>query len=312
MTSGKLKQVLIVYYTQTGQQKEILDNLLAPLLADRSVALTWHRITPVQDYAFPWTKARFFDVFPESFRQTPCPLQPVPESIMTGSYDLVIFGYQIWYLSPSIPANAFLMSEEGRQLLARKPVITVIGCRNMWVMAQEKVKRLLKNAGAQLVGHIVLADRHINHVSLITIVHWMMKGKKDAYLGIFPKPGVSDKDIREASRLGTPVLTHLHSGDYTGLQDTLISLRAVTVKPLLVFIEKRGSAIFARLSALIHKKGSPGSPQRSPWLKLFNYYLLFALWIIAPIVSVLFMLLYLPLLPVIYKEKKYYKSIYYK
>lgn len=307
-----MKKVLVVYYTQTGQQKEILDQLLSPLEADPAVELTYHRIQPVSDYPFPWDGYTFFDAFPESFLQIPCPLQPMDDAIRQSEYDLIILGYQVWYLSPSIPFNSFLKSDEGLQLLKDKPVITVINCRNMWVMAQEKVKRLLHGVGANHVGNVVLVDRHVNHVSVITIVHWMMKGRKDSYLGLFPKPGVSDEDIAGARRFGTPIATHLKNNDYSTLQSTFVGMGAVMVKPLLVFTDKRANTLFAKWAQLIRSKGLPGETARRPWLKGFNYYLLFAIWVLAPIVSLLFLIVHLPFLSLIRKEKRYYQSVNFK
>src|SRR3546814_773115 len=267
-----MKRVLVVYYTQTGQQKEILDRLLSPLVADAEVELTYHRITPVADYPFPWDGHSFFDAFPESFLQLPCELEPVGETIFQQDYDRIVLGYQVWYLSPSIPFNAFLKSEVAKRLLRGKPVITVINCRNMWVMAQEKVKRLLHDIGANHVGNIARVDRHLNHVSVITIVHWMMTGRKDAYLGVFPKPGVSDKDIMESGKFGAPIQAHLKRGDYSTLQAELLALGAVMIRPVLVFTDKRANTLFAKWANLIRRKGLPGAEARKPWLKAFNYY----------------------------------------
>ena len=307
-----MKKVLVIYYTQTGQQKQILDRLLSPLEADADVELTYHRITPVSDYPFPWDGYTFFDAFPESFLQLPCELEPVDEAILQQDYDLIVLGYQVWYLSPSIPFNAFLKSEAARKLLHGKPVITVINCRNMWVMAQEKVKRLLHDIGANHVGNIARVDRHLNHVSVITIVHWMMSGRKDAYLGIFPKPGVSNKDIAESDKFGVPILAHLKQDDYHTLQDELLARGAVMIRPLLVFTDKRANTLFAKWAKLIRSKGLPGAATRKPWLKAFNYYLLFAIWVLAPIVSLLFLILHLPFLSFIRKETRYYKSVHLK
>ena len=44
-------------------------------------------------------------------------------------------------------------------MLKDTPVITLIGCRNMWLMAQEKVKSLLKEADSQLIGNVVKVDQ---------------------------------------------------------------------------------------------------------------------------------------------------------
>lgn len=307
-----MKKVLVVYYTQTGQQKEILDQILSPLEADPHVELTYHRIKPVADYPFPWDSHSFFDVFPESFLQIPCQLQPIDGQVLQQDYDLIILGYQVWYLSPSVPFNSFLQSGQAKALLKDKPVVTIINCRNMWVMAQEKVKKSLHRLKASHVGNIVLADRHLNHVSVVTVVHWMMKGRKDSYLGIFPKPGVADNDISESQKFGVPLLTHLKNGGYQTLQQDLTGLGAVRVKPVLVFTDKRANTLFAKWAAIIRSKGLPGEKARRPWLRAFNYYLLFAIWILAPIVSLLFLILHLPFLSAVRKEKKYYQSVNFK
>jgi len=307
-----MKKVLVVYYTQTGQQKEILDHMLAPLADDPAVALHYHCIQPVDDFPFPWTKMRFFDAFPESFLQIPCALKPIDREILREDYDLIILGYQVWYLSPSIPFNSFLKSDEAKSLLDGKPVITVINCRNMWVMAQEKVKKLLHDAGARHVGNVALVDRHLNHISVITIVHWMMTGRKDAYLGVFPKPGVSEDEVRESRRFGLTLLPHLRNDDYASLQSTWIKQDAVRINPVLVFTDKRANTLFAKWAKLIRSKGLPQSKSRRPWLKAFNFYLLFAIWVLAPIVSLLFLILHLPFRSWVMKEKKYYESVQYK
>jgi len=197
-------------------------------------------------------------------------------------------------------------------LLRDTPVVTVINCRNMWVMAQEKVKKALHEIGARHVGNVALVDRHLNHVSVITIVHWMMKGRKDSYLGIFPKPGVSEKDISGSVKFGRTLLPHLQSGDYTTLQAEWIAQGGVHVNPVLVFTDKRANTMFAKWAKIIRSKGLPKSEARKPWLKAFNYYLLFAIWVLAPIVALLFLILHLPFLSLVRKEKRYHQSIQFK
>ena len=67
------------------------------------------------------------------------------------------------------------------------PIITVIGARNMWVSAQEDIKKMIVDNGGKLKGNIALHDRHQNLLSVVTIIYWLMTGKKDRYLGYFPK-----------------------------------------------------------------------------------------------------------------------------
>ena len=197
-----MKNVLVIHYSQSGQLTEILDSITLPFSSDGEINVTHYKIEMENEFPFPWNKTAFFDAFPESFLQIPSPIKTPSNAVLEKKYDLIILGYQVWYLSPSIPVNSFLKSTFAKQLFQDTPVITVIGARNMWVKAQEKMKVLLSDLGANLVGNIALVDRNINHVSVVTIVHWMFSGEKTKYLGIFPKPGVSEMEIKNASKFG--------------------------------------------------------------------------------------------------------------
>lgn len=300
-----MKNVLVLYYTQSGQLGEIAKNIAKPLLNDADVDVTFCDIALEKPFPFPWKKEAFFDAFPESFLQIPSKVIAPLEGVISKKYDLVIFAYQVWFLSPSIPANSFLKSGFAKQLMENVPVITVIGCRNMWIMAQEKMKQLLQNVNGKLVGNIVLVDRAPNLISVITIVDWMFTGIKRKYLGIFPKPGVSEKDIQEASRFGEVIRKCLKQNDFSDLQPELVNKGAVTVSEYLIKTDKKGNMIFSKWANLIiSKKGS-----RAKWLKAFNVYLLLAIWIISPIVYILHLLMF----PFTTKKRKraiaYYQGV---
>ena len=278
-----MKRVLVVYYTQSGQLKEIIDSVLSPLT---EVTIDFLPIDTAEPFPFPWTGEAFFGAFPESYLQIPQPLKPF--QLAHTDYDLVILGYQVWYLSPSIPFNSFLQSEAGKQLLQGKSVITVSGTRNMWVMAQQKVKKLLTDCGAHLVGNIALTDRHHNHISVITIVQWLFSGDKNKrYLGVFPKAGVADKDIESASVYGTLIAPHLQTGDYTGLQQAIVAHGGVHYKRFLLSAEKKGNRLFGIWAKMIY-----GSKKRKFLLKCFRIYLYIAIWVLMPIVWLLYWLTY--------------------
>src|SRR5690554_3110473 len=100
-----MKKVLVISYTQTGQLNDILDSLLAPLEQAPDVAVTRCAIRPRAAYPYPWPKEQFFDVFPEAALGIPDALEPVDPRVLEADYDLVILGYQVWFLSPSIPFN---------------------------------------------------------------------------------------------------------------------------------------------------------------------------------------------------------------
>jgi len=300
-----MKNVLIIYYSQSGQLESIARNIAKPLLESDEINVTFHVIKPVKPFPFPWNKAAFFDAFPESFLQIPTALQPVPAEILNRKYDLILLNYQVWYLSPSIPVNSFLKSPEAKALLKDTPIVTISGSRNMWAMAQEKVKVLLRENEAQLKGNIALVDRVGNLISVITIVEWMFSGVKKKYLGIFPLPGVSEKDINESTKFGHVLRANLLSGNLDTLQPKLLDKGAVKISSYLITVDKTANKIFNKWSNFISKKKS----SRKIWLKVFNIYLLLAIWLISPIVYILHVFTYPLKSQKIKKETQYYQGV---
>ncbi|TCN61116.1 dialkylrecorsinol condensing enzyme DarA [Flavobacterium circumlabens] len=300
-----MKNVLVIYYSQSGQLESIAQNIAKPFLNSEEIQVTFHEIQLEQPFPFPWDKTSFFDAFPETFLQIPTALKPVPEEILNTKYDLILFHYQVWYLSPSIPINSFLKSDSGKKILNNTPVITISGSRNMWIMAQEKIKVLLQEANAELVGNVALVDRVGNLISVITIVEWMFSGVKKKYLGIFPLPGVSDKDIQESDKFGEVILSHFNQNKLNELQPRLVAIGGVKISPYLVTVDKTANKIFNKWSNLIYKN----QKNRKKLLKLFYVYLFLAIWLISPIVYILHLITYPVKLKKIKKETQYYQGV---
>lgn len=279
-----MKRVLVVYYTQTGQLKEIVDSLTAPLEADPGIELHYERIRPANDFPFPWSGMDFFEAFPESVQEVPSALEPFTFDPETA-YDLIILAYQPWFLSPSIPMSSFLQSPEAQQVMEGRPVLSISGSRNMWITAQEKLKKRIASNGGTLVGNIALVDRHSNLISLVTILGWLLKGKREGLMGIFPRSGVSKEDVEAATRFGRIVRDRLPGELDPSLQKKLLDAGAVRILPNLMILEKRGSRAFEAFSKFIRKKGGPGSPGRRARLRLFASLLFPVLIILSPITT---------------------------
>jgi hypothetical protein len=273
------KKVLAIYYTQSGQMGEIIDTFTAPLTA-AGASVEKSQIRLVANYAFPWTGKSFFSVMPSCVLGIPEPIEPL--ALKEKKYDLIILGYQPWFLSPSIPSNSLLQSEEFKAILKDTPVITISAGRNMWINSYVRVRNMVKDAGAILVGNVALLDKHPNPVSFVTIFYWMLTGKKDRYLNIFPKPGVSESDIAATAGYGETVARHFEINEWKTLQDELIEQKAVEINYKLMFIEARARPIFKVWATFIAKRKN-----RTPWLAAFKYYLFIALFLGAPVLLTL-------------------------
>ena len=299
-----MKKVLVVQFSQSGQLTDILHHMVAPFVEDSAVELSYYTISIERSFPFPWDKASFFDAFPESFLQIPYDLKDPQNEVLNQKYDLVILAYQVWYLSPSIPMNSFLKSPQAKRLLKDTEIVTVIGARNMWAFAQEKVKKQLQGIGTRLKGNIVLVDRNINHISVITIVQWMFTGKKEKYLGVFPKPGVAQSEIEGAGKFGRVIQSYLHEKG-TDLQPALLEQGAVEIRPFLIEMDQKANKMFKIWANLIIKKKA----SRPSWLKVFNVYLFVAIWFISPLVYLIYLLKRPFINTKIKKLKAYYQGV---
>ncbi|MDY6791514.1 MAG: dialkylresorcinol condensing enzyme DarA [Thermodesulfobacteriota bacterium] len=279
-----MKKVLVVYFSQTGQLTEIVKSILSPLEKSQDVSLVFEELKPKKKFPFPWTSQQFCDVFPESFQEIPCELEPFNFNA-DDNFDLIVLAYTVWYMSPSIPVTAFLQSPEAQKVIKNRPVVTVIGCRNMWLLAQEKVKTRIYDMGGNIAGNIVLMDKAKNLVGIATIAYWMFTGKKDRCLKILPRPGVSDTDIKDAKRFGHILLKGLAKDKIDIDQAVLNKHGAICVLPSYIIFEKRILKIFNIWSNFIRQKGGPGDPNRSFRVRLFLYYLIVAIFLIAPLAT---------------------------
>ena len=279
-----MKKVLVLYYSQTGQLLEIVRSILAEVEKDPACSIVYEELKPENPYRFPWTAYRFCDVFPESAAGISCNMQPLAVD-PDEHFDLVVLAYTVWYLSPAIPVWSFLQTPAAKKLIGNRPVLTVIGCRNMWLLAQEKVKERLAALGGTLTGNIVLTDRANNLVGVLTIAVWMLTGRKERFLRLFPRPGVSEEDIRGAGRFAPLLHRALTSEGGVLDQAQLNSYGAVRVDPALLLMEKRVSKVFTVWSAFIRQKGGPGDPGRRRRVRLFMLYLIAAVIVLAPLAT---------------------------
>lgn len=302
------KQVLVITYSQTGQTDDIAERILAPFRQRNDIEIHYERLRPVVAYPFPWSGREFFDAFPETVKEIPMALQ-ADQIPADKKWDLILLGYQPWFLSVCRPVNSFLQSEKAAQIFKDTPVVTFLGCRNMFVNAQEKMKRRLQTLGARHVGQIALVDKSGNLVSLVTILAWMLKGVREGFMGLFPRSGVSRKDTETADRFGELILQKLETGSYEGLQQELIAAKAIEIRPSLLIMESRGAKNFRFWARYVSAKGGPGDVARLGRLRLFMFILPTAIVILTPITTLLKWVVLLTKRKKLLAEAEYYKSV---
>lgn len=289
-----MKRVLCLYYSQTGQLENIVRSISAPLYDTDNIDIQLAKITPKADFPFPWPFTTFFNTFPEANYADPIALEPLNYSDEElASFDLIILAYQVWFLSPSLPTSSFLQSEQAKILFNDKPVITVIGCRNMWLMAQESMKQTLQSLGARLLDNVVLTDSSGAAFSFISTPLWMLTGNKGP-IGIIPAAGVSQEKIQAASRFGKALKTALAYDN--PLKTSLFKgLAAVEINENLIASEKVAKRGFLLWGRLIRSVGQKAPSLRKPIVYLYVIYLVTLILTVVPL-SALIKKLLAPLL----------------
>ncbi len=279
--SARAKRVLLIQYSQTGQLDRVAGQIAAPLRADPGIELRVETLRPLQSFPWPWPFLTFFDAFPESAHMKPGPLAPLA---LTGDedFDLVILPYQVWFLAPAQPIAAFLQHPVAARLLKGKPVVTVIACRNMWLLAHEKLKGLLAATGARLIDNVVLTDPGPTLATFFTTPAWLIWGRKRGFWGM-PDAGLSDEQIRGCSRFGRALRDALHAGKEQGDAPLLAGLGAVRADARLLVSEKAGTRSFYLWGKLIMAAGGPGAAVRKPLLLLYVLFLLALIVTVVPV-----------------------------
>ncbi|MBB77562.1 MAG: hypothetical protein CL844_01010 [Crocinitomicaceae bacterium] len=272
-----MTKILCINYSQSGQLNDIVDNFISPL---KEVYIDRIKIDVKENFPFPWKVNNFYDAMPETVLEEPITLKEL--KFKEKKYDLIILGYQPWFLSPSIPTTSLLKNDDFKKIMKNTNIITIIGARNMWLNAHKSVTNHISQAGGKLIGNIALIDKSLNHLSAISIAHWMLTGHKTKKWGIFPKPGISEKDIKEVDKFGIILNQYLRKKNYIDLQKQFIKNKAVKINSNILFIEKKAKKIFIIWAKLIKKKELQGK-NRSTYLKVFRIYLNIALFILSPI-----------------------------
>ena len=267
-----MKKVLVIHYSQSGQLSSVVQHFTQPLVDSPQVSVTFENIVPQEEYPFPWPFFQFLDTFPEAvYLDSP----PPQASDLHGdeAFDLVILAYQVWFLSPSLPVTGFLKSPLAAKLLKDTPVITLIACRDMWLMAQEEMKTLLSDVDAHLVGNVALVDEVGSIGSFLATPAWVLSGDRGPHLGgLIPRAGVSEQEIINCRRFGERIVQRFDDDIAIG-PELLCNLNAVNVNETLISSEKTARRAFRLWGKLLRSLGPSGSIKRKPVLLIYVVFL---------------------------------------
>jgi hypothetical protein len=183
--------------------------------------------------------------------------------------------------------------------------MTLIGCRNMWLMAQEKMKTLLADAGAKLIDNVVKIDACSSAWSFVTTPLWLLTGKQQGAEWL-PKAGIAEAEIADCSRFGARVAECLHRPSES-VQPMLRGMGAVRINERLIFSETAAARSFYLWGKLLMASGRVSPLLRRVVLALYVVFLVAIILTVVP-VSALLKRLFAPLLADKIRRQKAYFS----
>lgn len=302
------KRVLVLHFSQTGQLSNVARAITEPLDSADNIDIVYECLKPVESYPFPWPFFKFFDTFPETVYDDPVAIEPLSPQT-EGDFDLIILAYQVWFLSPSQPITAFLQSADAKRLLNNCPVMTVIACRNMWLMAQERMKLQLQSLNAHLIDNVVLTDSVHSAATFFSTPMWMLTGNKGPFFnGLIPAAGVSSQDVEQASRFGEAIASQLPLRQSDDREPMLQGLGAVTINERLIASERIASRSFRVWGGLLRFTGKPGALLRRTVLVAYILFLITLILTVVPLSAIIKRLL-APLMAQRIKQQRQYFAL---
>ncbi len=203
MRSNTSKNILIIYYTFSGQTSSLLRGL-EETLAKKGHTVVREKIEPVQQLRFP---ANGFlpciKMMLTTFFRQRIPIKKISPQC-EEDFDLIILAGPTWSYNPSGPVLS-LLDRDGKRIFHGKSVIPFISCRGYWRLHWFGLRSILRKCGANVPNLMVFA--HPNKEPWRTIgVFFKIAGKTPERLPLlgkyYKKFGHSKDQQKEAQDFG--------------------------------------------------------------------------------------------------------------
>jgi len=174
----------------------------------------------------------------------------------------------------------------------------------MWLMAQEKMKKMLTALDANLIDNVVKTDQSNAWASFITTPAWMFSGKK-RYFSWLPSAGISDADMQDMQRFGCRLVQVLNENQH--LDKSLFqNMGAVKIDEKLMMSEKVGHRSFYIWGKLLLKCGQISPAFRQAILYFYIVFLIILILTVVPLSAVVKRLLKPLLKEKLARQKRYF------
>ncbi|NUM35332.1 MAG: hypothetical protein HUU50_12350 [Candidatus Brocadiae bacterium] len=280
---GEKFKVLVLYYSQTGKTKSLLDIFLEPLQKRSDVEITIEEILPKVPFPFPWPQLYFFSLVPECVYEVPIELQEMKFN-ENEKYDLIILGYQVWFLAPSIPTNSLLKHPKAK-VFANTPVVSVLFCRNMWRQAQGRLERRLEELQSWVVDKVVTTAYGSQMETLRSTKQNLLQKPKIGEDSHQWRPSPEDVEItkKQGIQLADSIWQIKENPKRPIFKDSSRALKDT----MFVYPEQKAKESFFAWGGYFLKHSSTESTKRKIFIILFCWTFFFKVFVLLPLFPIL-------------------------
>lgn len=171
------QHILALYYSLTGQTELVMKTATQALEAQgHRVELV--RLEPEAEWQLPWQKHLFFEHLMKMLllrRQVIRPNRRL--RLARPRYDLVLLGFQPWFLQPSIPVNSFL--EDGdAEVLRNSPVALLLTARDRYIESLGMARHKVERHGGRVVDTLVVLQQGSEPSNIATTVYRLLENRE--------------------------------------------------------------------------------------------------------------------------------------
>jgi hypothetical protein len=259
--------VLVLYYSQTGRTKDVLDVFVRPLKEAPNVNVHEVQISPQAPFPYPWPLLRVLSIFPEVVLEEPIPLQPLTFD-ENRKYDLIVIGCQVWFLSCSLPISSLFHSPKSK-VFAETPVVPLLTFRKAWAQGLQCLEGHINRLGGRVIGKIVIRAEDKMPFPLLRAMKYGPRPDGDK------EWRYDEQQLDRVERVGQRFATMLHElraaprespGDAASgvLVPEKKQRAAMTTEELLIDkYEETQKRNYLRWGRFIRQRSRPGSARRS-------------------------------------------------
>jgi hypothetical protein len=266
-------RVCVFWYSQTGQLTESVTAFISPL-RERGWDVRWVEVRPCRQFPFPWPVRRFISIFPAcADPEATVDIDPIDSTSYPAPDEILLFAFQVWYLSPSLPMRSVLASAP--EAFRGRDVLTVIACRNMWWSAAIDVRRLLDAVGAHYLGTIAASDTSSQFHSLVTTLRWLLAGRRDAFWR-FGRAGIADTELVRLRAVGEAVAAAATGGTpslKSSIAGVLTTHAAAPIYPTVAAADLLGGRAFRIWGTIVRSASRYGVVARAAAIGAFIVFL---------------------------------------